>query len=283
MVLLSKYDSENVTTLSKIESLSREDGLRPYLGMSGLGHHCNRYLWLQFRWCYKNTIPARLSRLFQRGHNEEEHVVKILESIGCRCSGVIDNQAEFSAVSGHCKGHSDGMIENVPEAPLTPHVLEIKTAAHTKFNELKKKGLQKANPVYWAQIHLYMKHSGLSRALHYTVNKNNDNVYIERIRYDASFADGLIRKGTTIVLSEIAPSIIFPCSPTYFQCKGRGEKNWCDAYDVCFGKVPIEKNCRTCQAVQILDDGKWGCTKLGIELATGQQRLGCNLYEGIEV
>ncbi len=62
MVLLSKYDNENVTTLSKVEGLSREDDLRPYLGMSGLGRPCRRYLWLQFRWCYKSSISARLSR-----------------------------------------------------------------------------------------------------------------------------------------------------------------------------------------------------------------------------
>ena len=55
---------------------------RPHFGCSLLGHPCDRYLWLNFRWAIDNKLPGRLLRLFARGHAEEEVAVKNLRAIG---------------------------------------------------------------------------------------------------------------------------------------------------------------------------------------------------------
>jgi len=270
MVAINMYNDCNKTTAGELDKLVGDATLRPYLGCSRIGHSCMRFLWYEFRWAFKGSIDARLKRLFWRGHREEPEIIKELQQIGIRC---YDDQAECNFVSGHMSGHCDGKCIGVPEAPHTEHLLEFKTASDKKFKEMKKKKVQQANPTYYAQLQIYMKGLHLTRALFIMVNKNNDEYYVERVRYDAGFADDLIRKGTSIVLAETPPSIASPFGPTWFECK------WCDAKEVCFGATPINKTCRTCQAIHIMDGGKWGCTKLGIELATGQQRLACNLYE----
>jgi len=274
MVMINKYDNCNKTTAGELDKLVGDATLRPYLGCSRIGHPCSRFLWLEFRWAFKGHIGARLKRLFWRGHREEPEIINELQQIGIKC---YDDQAECNFASGHMSGHCDGKAIGVPEAPLTEHLLEFKTASDKKFKEMKKKGVEKANPTYFGQLQVYMKGLRLTRALFIMVNKNDDTFYVERVPYESAKANSLIRKGQSIILSEIAPSIMAPCSPTYYSCK------WCDAHGVCFGTVPVNKTCRTCQAITILDEGKWGCTKLGIELATGQQRLACNLYEGIGV
>ena len=56
----------------------KADNHREHLGASLLGHPCDRYLWLTFRWAVKPTFPGRLLRLFRRGHNEEDTVVSVI-------------------------------------------------------------------------------------------------------------------------------------------------------------------------------------------------------------
>ena len=66
----------NLTTLDKINSGLIKQELRPYLGMSQIGHHCERYLWLSFRWCFDSYFEPRMLRLFARGHREENYSIR---------------------------------------------------------------------------------------------------------------------------------------------------------------------------------------------------------------
>ena len=273
MALLNQFKNKKKTTAGELNKLVGDGHLRPYLGCSQIGHHCNRYLWLSFRWCFKQEIPARLKRLFLRGHREEPEIVKELAQIGAYCYA---DQQEIVMVHGHMKGHTDGSCIGVIEAPKTEHLAEYKTASDKKFKEMVKLGVEKANPTYWGQLHIYMRKLGLTRALFIVVNKNNDEYHVERVTLNPAFADSLERKGFSIIVAEQPPAITSPCSKTYYLCKGRGTKNWCDAYNVCHGITEPLPTCRTCIHIEIQDNGMWACDFHGIALSTGQQRLGCN-------
>jgi hypothetical protein len=239
----------------------------------------------------------RLKRLFARGHREEKHVIALLESIGYTVNGpelikailkktgfvqtvdatTGDMQIEMINGFGHIKGHNDGVVEGVIEASKTPHLLEIKTAADAKFKKFKKiNNLAKSHPMYYAQTQLYMHHLKLTRCLWYVVNKNDDDIHVERIRYNRGEAEDLLRRGEHILLSTCPPRQPFP--KTYFECK------WCGAYDVCWKDVPMNKSCRSCEYAEIAHDGKWNCGSpagRGMIIPIEFQRVGCGEYKAL--
>ena len=55
---------------------------RPHLGASLIGHECDRYLWLTFRWAKLAEFEGRLLRLFDRGNREEPRIHEELRGIG---------------------------------------------------------------------------------------------------------------------------------------------------------------------------------------------------------
>jgi hypothetical protein len=56
---------------------SQPDEPRLHLGGSMLGHPCDRWLWLSFRWAVREKFPGRIRRLFRRGNNEEDIITAI--------------------------------------------------------------------------------------------------------------------------------------------------------------------------------------------------------------
>ena len=240
---------------------------RPYLGMSKIGHECNRYLWYSFRWCYSETLSRRQMRLFARGHREEDIVIEELQRIGIDVYGQQDGG---ELAFGHAKFHCDGKCKGVLEAPKTEHLFECKTMNDKAFKAIKKEGLKKSKPVYYAQCQIYMKKLKLTRALFVSVNKNDDEMYIERVKLDPGFAHDLERKAEYIVLQSEPPPKEF--APSWYQCK------WCSAQMICHYEASVEQNCRTCEFVDLHNEGVWKCSKLEKILSTERQRIGCDEY-----
>ena len=273
MVNITKYFE---TTKHAIDGGEVELEFRPYLGMSQIGEECARALWYSFRWMYRDTTSPRMVRLWNRGHREEPELIKELERIGMTCSG---DQAEMLAAWGHMKGHRDGVGIGVIEAPKTPHLLEFKTLSDKNFKKLQKVKLAKYSSKYWAQVHCYMKFGKLTRCLFIAVNKNDDDLYIERIHYDKNVAEDMIRKGEFIVQSDVPPARAYS-TKTFFACK------WCPANSICWEGAEPQKNCRTCKYGNPLTgenagmQGTWVCT-LPDEFVTIPleiQRTGCKNY-----
>jgi hypothetical protein len=256
-------------TYVEIENGSKINKLRPYLGMSELGHSCARYLWYTFRWCYKGReLDRRTQRLLKRGQREEEVIINELKRIGILCWG---DQDEVTMAHGHCKGHRDGVCIGVKEAPKTEHILEIKTMSEKYFKDVQKKGIQISKPTYYAQAQIYMYKFKLTRTLFICVNKNNDGLYIERIKLDKEFAKELEKKAEDIILSVFPPKKTF--DSTWYECK------FCDARFICHYDQHWEENCRTCFNVQVHGKGLWKCGIYNVTLATDQQKLVCSHYK----
>ncbi len=275
MVVLADFD-----TRTKVEKMM-EDGkikgdIRTYLGVSSIGDPCTRKLWYSFRWVSApEQITKRQNRLFGRGHKEEPIIVADLEACGMEH---YDDQDECIACHGHVKGHCDGKLRNVPDAPKTPHLAEFKTANDKNFAKAKKDKVKLGFPVYYAQMVVYMYLFGLKRALFIMVNKNTDERYYERIKADNKYAKELLLRAEDIIMSEIPPEKRF--KSTYFSCK------WCLHYNVCHFGLKPQVNCRTCNFCDIHNEGKWACSLKEEWLDKEDQLAGCSshrLLEGLKV
>ena len=250
--------------------------LRPYLGVSLIGHHCSRYLWLNFRWFSWDVQDGRMLRLFRRGQREEETVVSDLRMIGMELDYVLDRQLDMD-FGCHVKGHPDGLIlSGVPEAPKSPHTLEIKTHNRDSFNELEAKGVMEAKPMHYAQMQCEMLGASLTlglkieRALYVAVSKDDDRMYSERIRLDKPYAQSLIKRGQDIAVSDYIPSPI-STRPDWWQCR------FCRFHDLCHGGTILpEIHCRTCIHFTAEKDGRCTCACYGgKEIPLEAQRKGC--------
>ncbi|MCP3685784.1 MAG: hypothetical protein GY861_24310 [bacterium] len=250
-----------------IEGATVEPDIRGYLGISSLASECERKLWYGFRICATEILTPRMKRLFSRGHREEPIIVKDLQSIGIIHHS---DQKEVIFANGHGKGHCDGILENVPDAPKTPHLSEFKTANDKNFKKIKKEGIHSVYPVYTGQADCYSHLLDLKRTLFVVVNKNDDERYYERYHNDPKRAVELIDRGVDIISSELPPEKRW--NSKWYKCK------WCKYYEVCHMGMPVKKTCRSCQACDIHDHGKWRCSRYDIELTLMQQLLGCNKY-----
>jgi hypothetical protein len=104
----------------------------------------------------------------------------------------------------------DAVAIGFPEAPRAWHVCEFKTHSEKSFLSLKRDGVAKAKPQHWAQMQTYMHLAGLERAFYLAVNKNTDELYQERLHYDAEAALRIMAKAERIIAANRPPARITP-------------------------------------------------------------------------
>jgi hypothetical protein len=247
-----------------------EEPLRPYLGLSQLGHECERFLWYSFRWCFKNILTERRKRVMQRGQDEEDRIVNNLKKEHIT---VYADQLEISLFDDHVKGHIDGICIDVLNG-YQSYLLEMKLLAEKYFKKYEQSGVQATNIQYYAQMQTYMHQLRLSKTLFIVVNKNDDNEYREFVDLDAKYANSMIDKACYIISSEKSPDRRPEFSKTHFKCK-----YWCNAFDICHNGVQVENNCRTCKNSMLHDYGNWLCRVYDLVIVSEQQRIACHNFE----
>jgi len=272
---------EQHTTLKLVERATEEaqatnGGGRAHLGASLIGDECQRKLWFIFRWAAQTKHPARLLRLFNRGAREEEVFNFLLRQAGLNVWDVdpdTNQQWRVEAVGGHFGGSLDGVVQGLVEAPKAPHVSEQKTHNDKSFKNVRSKGVQESKPEHYAQMQVYMHLMNIDRALYQAVNKNDDELYFERVKYDKQTAEGLLAKAERIITSDLPPEGISH-DPAFYKCK------WCDQSNVCHGNQVPQANCRTCcfSTPETDGDARWSCSKHGKDLNQEDQRLGCDQH-----
>jgi hypothetical protein len=251
MTLIPPPKNDIVLLIDKAHE-NKPDRPRPHLGASMLGHACDRWIWLSFRWAAREKFSGRMLRLFRRGHAEEATIMKDLAMIGIDFS---KRQANVSFGS-HVSGSADAIIEGgVPEAPQTRHIAEFKTHNKKSFDALEKEGVLKAKPEHWGQMQIYMAGTFIERALYVAVCKDDDRYYIERVKFDKEAAEKLIARGKRLALSDEMPPPI-STDPTWYQCR------FCPAHAMCHEKQPTQYvNCRTCAHSTPKEDSTWKCER----------------------
>lgn len=244
---------------------------RPHLGVSTLGHVCDRWLWLSFRWAVQPKFPGRILRLFRRGHQEETNIIADLRAVGVDVRKVsTQHRVDFGS---HVSGSLDGIIEKgVPEAPKAQHVAEFKTHSKKSFDDMVKNGVEKSKPEHFVQMQVYMHGTGIERALYFAICKDNDQIYTERVKYDKEIAEKYVRRGHYIALSERMPPPISE-DPSWYQCK------FCDAHKFCHeSKITEHANCRTCAHATPKSDSTWHCARWDDSIPLDAQRIGCESH-----
>ena len=251
---------------------SGRENPRPHLGASLLGHPCDRWLWLTFRWAVIEQFPGRILRLFARGQREEENLMQLLRGIGIDFAPLTSQaRVDFGA---HVSGSVDGIIlGGVPEAPKKKHIAEFKTHSLKSFNDVSSKGVKESKPMHWCQMQLYMHGTSIDRALYVAICKDDDRIYTERVRYDKDAAEALVARGRRITLSD---RLLEPLSadPTWYECK------FCAAHNFCHSShCTKEINCRTCAHSTALENSTWTCALYdNAEIPLEAQRTGCDCH-----
>lgn len=258
------------------EKRRADEPARGYLGASIIGHACDRYLWLQFRWAGAEQFDGRMLRLFEHGHHAEPRFVAELRMIGATVHEVDEHGEQFavSACGGHFSGHMDGCALGLPEAPKTWHVLEFKTHNAKSFKALQDKGVREAKPMHWAQMQVYMLLAGLTRALYLAENKDTADLYEERVHLDKAAAQGFIDRAQRII-DAAEPPLRISEDPAWYECK------YCPFHAQCHGTEAPVVNCRTCAYSTPAEDGLWHCGRYDSFIPPDTIVTGCSEHRYI--
>jgi len=240
---------------------SQQEKPRGHMGASQLGHHCERYIWLNFRWAVQPKFIGRIKRLFRRGQLEEATIIKDLEAIGIK---VTDTQRGVSFDYG-----VGGSIDGIGNGDT---LLEFKTHSKKSFDDLEPNGLQKSKPMHYTQMQVYMHGTGLSKGLYFAVCKDDDRMYTEDVQYDQEHAEKAIARGQRIAQDDRLPPPI-STDATWYQCK------MCDAHSFCHKTKLVEHvNCRTCVNVTPQKDGSMFCSRWNSVIPLDSQYNGCDSH-----
>lgn len=230
-------------TLDAMRAICKQMGntkeRRDYLGASLIGNECSRQIWYEYVGAEKADFEAETLWNFERGHREEDILIDRLRLVPGIEIWTKDNDGKqygFSDLDGKFRGHVDGFVRGLLQAPKTVHVLEIKSSGHKKFGEFKKSkekfgdklALKNWNMNYWVQAQIYMLEFKLER--HYTIVGLAGCTDMEscRTEFDRDIALHYKDRANMIINSKTPPSRISEKSD-YFQCK------WCSFAKVCHG------------------------------------------------
>jgi hypothetical protein len=251
--------------------------IREYLGASIIGEACDRYLWYVHRGLVREEVEGRMFRLWQTGHREEARMLDDLRAIGMKVFDRDANGEQFAmkALGGHFSGHMDAVVVGVPEAPKSPHVAECKTHKDDSFNKLKKVGVRGAKPLHFAQMQTYMGGFKLDRALYLAHNKDTDELYSERVKFEPDVYKALLARAGRVIATSKAPERVASRMDD-FRCK------FCPAFALCWGvekdgslpkaAVPIPaQTCKSCVHSTAITEGegaRWRCERYKTVLET---------------
>lgn len=251
-----------------IEDIENAIPERPYLGISAIGDPCSRKLWYSFRHAKAKDKKAKLIKAAEDGHHGEQLQADRLNEVdGVMCQTTnpsTGKQFEYSWFNGHMRGHPDGKISGLLQAPNTTHIWEHKQCNQKKYDELTKciekygeKGaLKEWDITYYGQAILYMFFEGLTR--HYLTVSTPGGRATQSCRTESNekYALELLDKAEKIIFSDEAPKRLSE-SPSWFYCN-----SFCDYYDICHQKATPQVNCRTCLHSTPKREGGWSCSKL---------------------
>lgn len=224
-----------------LEIIEKRKPRRTYLGMSAIGHPCARKLWFDYhRPGSGAAFDAITLKRFADGHASEDVMANRLRLVPGLTLLTIDpetgRQFGFSDLDDRFKGHMDGAILGLIQAPKTWHVWEGKCTNEKKFQKLaslkeslgEKSALKEWDETYYAQAILYMHFSGMDR--HYlTVCTPGARDWIScRTEADPAFAIQSIEKARRILDARV-PLAKISNDPAWFQCRFCDHKEQCHA------------------------------------------------------
>lgn len=211
---------------------------RTYIGASSIGNPCARQIWYGYKGYNRTPFTADTLMRFEDGHRTEDLTAKrlrMVKGIELQTHNDSGEQLGFSALGGEFKGHYDGIIYGLLQAPNAPHIWECKASGEKQFKNFQtvkaksgdKDTLRNWNATYYAQAQVYMHYSGIDR--HYlTISLSGGREYDScRTNYDEIIAHRYIERAQRIIDAKNPPQRVKD-DAEYYLC------NWCDFKEVCY-------------------------------------------------
>lgn len=211
--------------------MNKPDIDRDYLGASAIGDECARKLWYSMR---IKQGPSENIYAIEDGHRTEELIAERLRMVdGITLWTHDENGNQFSFEDGDFRGHVDGVIVGLIQAPKTPHVWECKCTstfkdfvkAKQKYGE--KRALEKWNHLYYVQAQIYMHYLKLNRHYMTVASPGGRDIDSCRTEYQRDVALKYIDRAKKILSVDVAPERGYK-DKTFYKCK------WCPFSEECW-------------------------------------------------
>ncbi len=248
-----------------------KDWRRDHLGASVIGHECDRWLWLSFRWAASENHDGRMLRLFRRGEREESWILDDLQAIGVEAVAL----QQLVSGWGHLGGSCDAVVIGVPEDSETRHVAEFKTFSKKSFDRLFDNGVRREKWQHFVQMQLYMLGLNVTKALYVAVCKDDDRIHTEIVAFEPKVASEARARAERIVDAELPPERLDAGAPPCVLVSRDGDRYPCRFFDLCHGTALPAPSCRTCVSSTPRPDGSWHCDYWDNDLDGYEQRVGC--------
>lgn len=194
----------------------KDEPERDYIGASIIGKECLRDLWYSMRYPTKNNDP-RVQRIFDMGNIIEDYIIDLFKRSGIEVWTKDNEGKQFGFIDGNVAGHWDGVIKGIPES-TKPHLLEIKSANDKRFKSFLESGCKATSLLYWVQVQVYMHYSGLDRCLFVAMNKDNQELYFERIPAEKNVAKMYVDRANAVNSCNEPPERKYTSS-TFWKCR----------------------------------------------------------------
>lgn len=268
---------------------SQDTSTRPYLGMSQIGNQCDRALWFGFRWCTPRKMPASALKAIEDGHRGEDIMADRLRMVAGVTLHTVNPQTgkQFGVegCGGHLKGHLDGAILGVHEAPKTWHVWEHKQVNETKFKKLEslaqklgeKEALKEWDATYYGQAISYMGFTGMERHFLTVATPGGRAFTSIRTEFNRADFDRYCARAQHIIDAPTPPERLSE-DPAWYECK------WCEHRALCHGTAAPLPTCRSCSHSTPEPGGTWTCARhQGKTLSVPEQKQGCQAHRVIPI
>lgn len=227
---MSKLIAQNIVSALDIaaEVRHRVKPPRNYLGASVIGHACDAYCVMDMLGWPTKKKPSTI-RAGELGHIIEDIVIDSLREIGLNVLSRdpdTHGQYEFTSHDGRFQVHLDGFVFIDGDS----HVLEIKSAKHSRFLPIKNKGLKAGDRLYYDQVTAAMGMSEVHEAAFIVLDKDTGEFYSEIVEFDPFHWAYIQMKIDRILAMKDIERIAG--TREYQRCK------MCDRADWCWGKTP---------------------------------------------
>jgi len=208
---------------------------RRYLGASSIGHSCERFVWYGIQGAPCEPMSAQGVYAVTDGHRTEDLIAERLRLVpGVTLETVDANGNQYGFEDGLFKGHCDGFIIGLLQAPKTPHIWEHKACNEKKFAKFEsirskageKATLQQWDFTYYVQAQVYMHYFGMTRHYLTVSTPGGRQITSARTNYDKGFAEAQVAKAMRLLQAKEPPPRVSE-NPTWFECK------WCKYKGIC--------------------------------------------------